>query len=296
MKIVAPALVVSALVALPAGATSPILVSPGDAVRSLLSPSACPTFSWGAPPAGQTLELVVYGLDESGLPLREPVMRQLLPAGATAWTPSAERCLAAGRYAWLVRVDPLAEYRAWLDRMARELLAFQDRSGAIREEVGSAGKGRYGPPKTNDEYGTKEAPLIQVNGDPLCDLLYTTNFAFLGLHEAAAATGDRVYLRAEAKLAEFLCRIQARSTQRPELDGAWFRASQSLRRKVRRRVEVFQGLDRQAEGGRIDHPDEFLHVAPYGVRHRHTIGSTCPGARAGNRCHHQSHPCAWREA
>jgi hypothetical protein len=108
--------------------------------------------------------------------------------------------------------------------MARELLAFQDASGAIREEVGSVGKGRYGPPKTNAMYGATEAPLIQNNGDLLSDLLYTTNFALLGLHEASAATGDRFYHHAETKLAEFLCRIQVRSTQRPELDGAWFRA------------------------------------------------------------------------
>ena len=126
--------------------------------------------------------------------------------------------------AWLVRVEPTAEHRGWLRHMASELLAFQDASGAIREEVGSAGKGRYGPPKTNAVYGATEAPLIQNNGDLLSDLLYTTNFAFLGLHEASAATGDRLYHDAETKLAEFLCRIQVRSTQRRELDGAWFRA------------------------------------------------------------------------
>jgi hypothetical protein len=126
--------------------------------------------------------------------------------------------------AWLVRVDPSAEHRGWLSRMARELLAFQDRSGAIREEIGSEGKGRYRPPQSNAEYGTREAPLIQANGDPLCDLLYTTNFAFLGLHEAAAATGETMYRDATAKLAEFLCRVQVRSTRRPELNGAWFRA------------------------------------------------------------------------
>jgi len=50
------------------------------------------------------------------------------------------------------------------------------------------------------------------------------NFAFLGLHEAAAATGDKFYSDAEDKLAEFLCRIQIRSETHPELDGGWFRA------------------------------------------------------------------------
>ncbi len=126
--------------------------------------------------------------------------------------------------AWLVRVEDTPEHRGWLEKMTRELLAFQDASGAIREELGPAGKGDYGPPKSNEAYGTNEATLIQANGDPLSDLLYTTNFAFLGLHEAAAATGERLYVDAAARLARFLCRIQVRSEAHPELDGAWFRA------------------------------------------------------------------------
>ena len=126
--------------------------------------------------------------------------------------------------AWLVRIEDSAEHREWLKRVATDLLAAQDASGAIREEIGTAGKGDYGPPKSNDEYGTKEAALIQQNGDPLSDLLYTTNFAFLGLHEASAATGDGLYKDAEEKLAKFLCRIQVRTESNPELDGAWFRA------------------------------------------------------------------------
>ncbi len=126
--------------------------------------------------------------------------------------------------AWLIRIDDNAEHRGWLKRIARDLVSFQDRSGAIREEVGSAGEGQYGPPKSNDKYGTSEAPLLQQNGDPVSDLLYTTNFAFLGLHEAAAVTHDPFYFRAENKLASFLCRIQVQSEKQPELAGGWFRA------------------------------------------------------------------------
>jgi hypothetical protein len=126
--------------------------------------------------------------------------------------------------AWLVRVEDTTEHRQWLRRIAQDLLALQDSCGAIREELGSTGKGSYAPPASNEAYGTAEAPLIQENGDPLCDLLYTTNFAFLGLHEAAAATGEDFYAEAEDRLAKFLCRIQIRSETHPELDGGWFRA------------------------------------------------------------------------
>ena len=126
--------------------------------------------------------------------------------------------------AWLVQLEDTPEHRGWLRRIASDLISFQDKSGAIREEVGSEGEGQYGPPKSNAAYGTNEAPLLQKNGDPVADLLYTTNFAFLGLHEASAATCDPMLVEAENKLAEFLCRIQVRSTKHPELDGGWFRA------------------------------------------------------------------------
>lgn len=126
--------------------------------------------------------------------------------------------------AWLVRVRDTAEHRDWLQFMAQELLAGQDACGVIREELGDLAMGDYGPPKTNADYGLHEATLIQANGDPLSDLLYTTNFAFLGLHEAAAIAGDARIGAAADRLAQFLCRIQVRSERHPELDGAWFRA------------------------------------------------------------------------
>jgi hypothetical protein len=126
--------------------------------------------------------------------------------------------------AWLVRVEDTPEHRAWLRKMAEEVLASQDPCGAIREEIGKAGKGGCPPPASNEAYGTAEAPLIQSNADAVSDLLYTSNFAFVGLHEAAAATGDPFYRAAEEKLAKFLCRIQIRSEKHPELDGGWFRA------------------------------------------------------------------------
>lgn len=124
---------------------------------------------------------------------------------------------------WLVRIEDTDEHRGWLRFMAGEILSDQDACGAIREEIG-ASPGSYGPPATNALYGTNEAPLIHTNGDPLADLLYTTNFAFLGLHEAAAATGEAMYREAEDRLAGFFVGIQVKSDDHPELSGAWFRA------------------------------------------------------------------------
>jgi len=125
--------------------------------------------------------------------------------------------------AWLVRVEDTAEHRGWLMKIAKDLIDDQAECGAIREELGDLEKGSYPPPQKNDDFGNYEAALIQENGDPACDLLYTTNFAFLSLHEAVAATGEPVLREAEEKLAKFLCRIQIRSEKRPELDGGWYR-------------------------------------------------------------------------
>jgi hypothetical protein len=135
-----------------------------------------------------------------------------------------ERARLALPLAWLVRTDDTPEHRGWLRRILEDLLEKQDDCGAIREEIGTPTQGRYGPPRSNADYGKHEATLVQANGDPVCDLLYTTNFALLSLREAWAATGDDYYRLAEDRLAEFICRIQAQSDTRPEFDGAWFRA------------------------------------------------------------------------
>lgn len=126
--------------------------------------------------------------------------------------------------AWLIRVDDTPEHREWLRRIVGDFLHCQAPCGAVREELGVPGNEYFRAKPSNEAYGTTETPLIQANGDPVCDLLYTLNSGFLGLHEAAAATGDPELRRAEDQLAAFLCRIQTRSDRHPELDGTWFRA------------------------------------------------------------------------
>ena len=126
--------------------------------------------------------------------------------------------------AWLVRVDDRPEHRAWLKRLADDMEKCQDAGGAIREQFGEIAMGTLPPTRSNAEYGTREASLIHRNGDPVADMLYTCNFALLGLHEAYAATGEKQYQRMADRLAEFLVRIQVRSEAHPKLDGGWFRA------------------------------------------------------------------------
>jgi len=140
------------------------------------------------------------------------------------WQNNVERARMLLCLAWLVRVEDTAERRDWLHRVAADLLADQKPSGAIYERLGRAQGGFFQPPQRNEDYGTTETPLLQENGDPVSDQLYTTGFALLGLHEAAGATGDPKLKQAEDRLAEYLCRIQTRSRKFPYLNGTWFRA------------------------------------------------------------------------
>ncbi len=126
--------------------------------------------------------------------------------------------------AWLVRVEDTEEHRKWLDMIVTRLLENQHECGAIQEQLGAAEFGRYGQTTSNSDYGKTEAPLIFRNGDPVADMLYTTNFAFFALNEAVKATDNQKYKVAVSKMSDFLTRIQVRSTTHPDLDGAWFRA------------------------------------------------------------------------
>jgi len=126
--------------------------------------------------------------------------------------------------AWLVRISDTSANRELLSRVVSDFLELQDSCGAIREELGDIRMGLYPPPQSNEAYGTREASLIARNGDPVSALLYTTNFAFLGLHEAARVMKDPKVDLAVDRLAEFLCRIQVKSPGHPELDGGWMRA------------------------------------------------------------------------
>jgi hypothetical protein len=140
------------------------------------------------------------------------------------WQNSIERARMLLCLAWLVRVEDTPEHREWLARVAGDLIACQQPSGAIQERLGPTHGGHFRTPKSNAEYGTGETPLVQQNGDPVSDQLYTTGFALLGLHEAVGATGDPKYKRAEDRLTTYLCRIQTRSQKFPYLNGTWFRA------------------------------------------------------------------------
>ena len=126
--------------------------------------------------------------------------------------------------AWLVRIEDTTEHREWLDRVVQDLIKDQDDCGAFKENLGEGTGGHNGRTKSNALYGTTESPLNFSNEDKVADMLYTSNFIFLGLNEAVGATGNMTYKKSLDKLSDFLLRIQVRSEYHPDIDGAWFRA------------------------------------------------------------------------
>lgn len=119
--------------------------------------------------------------------------------------------------AWLVQVEDTPRHRAWLDTVAQYVMKIQDKTtGAIPQIP-------HIIVDSNEKYGTCECALAHKPGDPVTDALYSINFAFIGLHEAAAATGNKAYAEAARKMADFFIRTQTQSQQLQELDGTWYR-------------------------------------------------------------------------
>lgn len=167
---------------------------------------------------------LLWGANATGNPLfRDRAVkgiRRLMEVYPQGWSATndqfnQERARMLLPLAWLVRVNNSREHREWLRRVATDLTSDMDRSGAILTKI------KQGP-ANNEAYGTAETTLIQTNGDPNTDLLYTGNFALVGPHEAAAATDEPLYRDAENRLAHFLCRVQVKSEAQPQLDGGWF--------------------------------------------------------------------------
>jgi hypothetical protein len=118
--------------------------------------------------------------------------------------------------ALLYRYEPTPEVKGWIDTVAGYLRAKQDPCGAILEWDGRS-------PTSNDEFGTGETSIFQVNGDPVSDQLYNTGFALMHLWMAHRITGDQELLRMFEQLGDYLSRIQVRSDNRL-LGGTWLRS------------------------------------------------------------------------
>eukprot|EP01043_Picozoa_sp_COSAG02_P052969 COSAG02_NODE_5790_length_4033_cov_1.327656_2_plen_210_part_00 len=187
----------------------------------------------------------LWGYRVSGFePLLERAQNALgimMEAYPSKWIPTSngiamQRARIILPLAFLVRANDTALHRQWLQTAIDGLMTRQYCEGswcAFKEELSHPGWAKGTRVPDNENYGTFEAPLNQENDDPVSDFLYTSNFALLGLHEAAAALGgDPKVKDAEDKLADYIVRLQARSTEHPDLDGAFFRAFDDVKREA----------------------------------------------------------------
>ena len=135
--------------------------------------------------------------------------------------------------AWLVRLEPTEEHLTWLDLMVTDMMQHMDKkTGALADAFGNPGEGHglYGPFTENAQYGRHESPVIQKNGDPCSDSLYTASFAMVTLLEArdaAEAAGEETlaerYGEYLDRLSAYHVRIQQVSERFPTYHGVWFR-------------------------------------------------------------------------
>lgn len=129
--------------------------------------------------------------------------------------------------ALLYKYDKDIKTKKYLETLYDVISEQTDDYGCMIEKMVLLENGKYPPPKSNEDYGKYEAPIIHENGDNACDLLYSQNFAYLGLNEAYHATNDIKYKKLYDEMTEFFVKIQTKSIKHKNLDGIWMRSFDS---------------------------------------------------------------------
>jgi len=129
--------------------------------------------------------------------------------------------------ALLYKYDKDIKTKKYLETMFDVIYEQTNDYGCMIEKMILLENGKYPPPKSNEDYGKTEAPIIQEDGDKACDLLYSQNFAYLGLNEAYHATRDIKYKKLYDEMTAFLVKIQTKSIDHKNLDGMWMRSFDS---------------------------------------------------------------------
>lgn len=127
-----------------------------------------------------------------------------------------EMCRLIFPLAALYEITKDPEHRAWLYRVTEDLQKVHHPSGGYMEwDTG------YRANCSRREAG--ECALLAENGDPVVDLLYSTNWLPMGFAYAYLATGDNLFRDKWLEVAGFLVSCQTCSED-PSLHGSWTRA------------------------------------------------------------------------
>jgi len=175
-------------------AQSPVAVSPGDASKLAIVESRCPTFSWGAIPAAERYELLVYRLGEEGEEA-QPVLRQDFAGSVYGWTPSLDRCLErGGQYAWSIRAEGRKGLSEWSAPSLFEVAAgpneaeFEEALVVVRQYLAASGQADADVPDQSEFPSEKSLRAASNSLAPLAPA--TTQLSVDGNIAASSFTGD----------------------------------------------------------------------------------------------------------
>lgn len=116
------------------------------------------------------------------------------------------------------------KHREMLYRVTHDLVSHRHKSGGYPEwDTGYAA--------TCSRESTGECSLLTENGDPIADLLYSSNWLPIGFAMAYDATGDKMFYDLWRGIAAFFIKTQVLS-QTDILNGSWCRAFDMERNEV----------------------------------------------------------------
>lgn len=140
----------------------------------------------------------------------------LYPENTRETSETEEMCRLILPLSALYEVTKDPEHLAWLMRVTDDLEKVHHESGGYLEwDTG------YRANCSRREAG--ECALLAENGDPVVDLLYSTNWLPLGFAYAYLATGDERFREKWLDVAGFMVSCQTRSTDKT-IHGSWTRA------------------------------------------------------------------------
>ena len=144
----------------------------------------------------------------------------IYPENTRETSETEEMCRLIFPLAALYEVTKNPEHLAWLMRVTKDLEKVHHESGGYMEwDTG------YRANCSRREAG--ECALLAENGDPVVDLLYSTNWLPMGFAYAYLATGDELFLEKWKDVAGFLVSCQTHSDDSgmsPAVNGSWTRA------------------------------------------------------------------------
>ena len=140
---------------------------------------------------------------------------ELYPENERETSETEEMCRLILPLSVLYQVTGAEKHKQWLYQVAKDLERVQHRCGGFCEwDTG------YKAACSRRENG--ECALLANNGDPVADLLYSTNWLPLGFSYAYMVTRDPYFYQKWLEVAGFLIRCQVHSDD-PSLHGSWSR-------------------------------------------------------------------------